>query len=109
MPIASPQNISGQFVNATSLLISWEPPPTEDRNGIIRGYNISYNNISAEEPIALFVLGTSVVIGDLEEFTNYSVSVGATTVNGTGPFTSVVVRTDSDGEYFNKNNAGKKL
>ena len=79
-------------------MITWEPPPIEDQNGIILGYNISYN-ISDTELNELFVLTTSVVIGDLEEFTYYNVSVGAATTNGTGPFTSVVARTDSDGEH----------
>ena len=80
--------------------IQWNPPPVEDQNGIILSYTISYN-VSADQPNELFnVSNTSVIITGLEEFTYYNVSVGAATVNGTGPFTSVVERTDSDGKHF---------
>ena len=60
---------------------------TEVRNGII--LTISYK-FFANEPNELFVSTSSVIITGLEEFTYYNFSMGAATVNGTGPFTSVV-------------------
>ena len=89
----------GVFINSTSLRITWAPPLLSDRNGIIHGYNVSYN-ISAGEEESSFVDGTSVELVGLEKFTFYNVSVQAFTV-GSGPINFTVVRTDSDGEFTN--------
>ena len=89
----------GVFINSTSLRITWAPPLPSDRNGIIHGYNVSYN-ISAGEEKSIFVNDTSVELAGLQKFTFYNVSVQAFTV-GSGPIDSTVVRTDSDGEFMN--------
>ena len=84
------------FLNSTSLRILWDPPRSEDQNGDIRGYNISYN-ISASEDEIDFIVGTSIDLTGLQKFTFYNVSVQAFTV-GSGPAVSTVVQTDSDGK-----------
>jgi len=43
------------FLNSTSLRITWEPPLLQDQNGVIRGYNISYNVSNSEEETDFFV------------------------------------------------------
>ena len=97
-PSGPPQNLTGEFINSTSLRITWDPPLPNDQNGVIRGYNVSYN-ISADESI--FVRGTTVELAGLQKFTFYNVSVQAFTV-GSGPIDSTVVQTDSDGEFTNE-------
>ena len=89
----------GVFINSTSLRITWDPPLSNDQNGIILGYNVSYN-ISAGEEERSFVRNTTVELAGLEKFTFYNVSVQAFTV-GSGPINFTVVRTDSDGEFTN--------
>ena len=89
----------GVFINSTSLRITWAPPLLSDQNGIIRGYNVSYN-ISAGDEESIFVRGTIIELSGLEKFTFYNVSVQAFTV-GSGPINFTVVRTDSDGEFTN--------
>ena len=74
----------------------WDPPRSEDQNGDIRGYNISYN-ISASEDEIYFIVGTSIDLTGLQKFTFYNVSVQAFTV-GSGPVVSTVIQTDSDGK-----------
>jgi len=74
----------------------WEPPLLQDQNGVIRGYNISYN-ISDSEEETDFVSSTTVDLTGLQKFTFYDVSVQAFTV-GSGPTVSTVVQTDSDGK-----------
>ena len=96
-PSGPPENLIGEFINSTSLRITWDPPLPNDQNGVIRGYNVSYN-VSADESI--FVRGTTVELGGLQKFTFYNVSVQAFTV-GSGPIDSTVVQTDSDGEFTN--------
>ena len=96
VPSASPQGIGGQFINSTALNITWQPPMPGDQNGIIRGYNVSVN--ASGDATDLFTEDTSIVLVDLEKFTYYNVSVGARTVNGTGPLSFTVIQTDSDGK-----------
>ena len=72
-----------------------------DQNGIIRGYNISVN--TSGDATDLFTEDTSIVLVDLEKFTYYNISVGATTVNGTGPLSFTVIQTDSDGTFSESN------
>ena len=98
-PSGPPQNLTGVFINSTSLRITWAPPLLSDQNGVIRGYNVSYN-ISAGEDESIFVDDTSVELVGLEKFTFYNVSVQAFTV-GSGPIGFTVVQTDSDGEFIN--------
>ena len=35
-------NIQGKALSSTSLLISWDPPPLDHRNGPITNYTIKY-------------------------------------------------------------------
>ena len=77
----------------------WAPPLPSDQNGIIHGYNVSYN-MSAGEEESIFVPGTSIELAGLEKFTFYNVSIQAFTVRS-GPIDFTVVRTDSDGEFTN--------
>ena len=98
-PSGPPENLTGEFINSTSLLITWDPPLPNDQNGVICGYNVSYN-ISADGEESIFVHGTTVELGGLHKFTFYNVSVQAFTV-GSGPIDSTVVQTDSDGKFTN--------
>uniref|UniRef100_T1JF76 Protein sidekick n=1 Tax=Strigamia maritima TaxID=126957 RepID=T1JF76_STRMM len=42
-PTAPPVTVVGSARSATSIMIQWQPPPEEDRNGELRGYVIKYN------------------------------------------------------------------
>lgn len=98
-PSATVQELSGVNSSSTSLIISWEPPPLDDRNGVIRGYNISYG-ISAEDPSTystMSTVNTRIELTGLAKFTQYSVTVIAFTT-APGPSASVEVMTDSDRE-----------
>ena len=94
-PSAAPQNVAGMAVDSTSISVSWSSPPLADQNGIIVGYNITYTDIEIE----LFTTELSIVISDLQPFTNYNVSVRALTV-AAGPSGSTTVRTEPAGIVF---------
>ena len=42
---------------------------------------------------------TSLVLTELEKYTEYNITVQANTINGSGPGVSIVVRTDSDSKF----------
>ena len=88
--------------SATSILVAWSPPPEDDQNGIILGYNITYFVINDEiSVVSRSVASTSINIIDLSIYTEYNISVAAYTIIGTGPYDSILVRTDSSGKHHN--------
>lgn len=44
VPLAVPQNINGQEMNATAIWVSWDPIPStrESMMGKVKGYQVSY-------------------------------------------------------------------
>ncbi len=85
--------------SSTSILISWEPLPVDDRNGVILGYNVTYMS-SDNDLVDTTTIDTMINITGLLVYTNYTVSVAAYTSIGSGPFDSIVVTTDSSGIMF---------
>jgi hypothetical protein len=92
-------------VSSTSINVTWDIVPPIDQNGVITMYEVLY------EPLETFngsitsnmttVAGTerSVVLMDLEEYVNYTISVRAFTSVGAGPNSNAVIEmTDEDGE-----------
>ena len=68
------------------------------RNGIISGYNITYQS-QTEIDSGFVPAGPNdrqVNLTGLKEFVNYNISVAAFTVKGDGPPSIIVVRTDQD-------------
>ena len=84
--------------SATSILVTWSPPPEDDQNGVILGYIITYIIIGDELSTTMSTPETTINITGLAIYTEYNISVAAYTVIGTGPYDTVVGRTDSSGE-----------
>ncbi len=81
--LATPQS-------STSVLVSWEPPPLRDQNGVITSYRL---NFTSDEEFASggsldvnTTPDTMMVVDGLEEFVKYDFVVAAVTSEGTGPF-----------------------
>ena len=73
--------------NPGLLLVSWKPPLEIDHNGQIIGYVIQYTRIgSSNVASVIFTSKTNHTISGLVADVNYSVTVTAATVNGTGNF-----------------------
>ena len=90
--------------SSTTIIVTWDIIPPIDQNGVITMYEVLY------EPLETFggaiqtqtrnVSGTemSVVLTNLEEFVNYSISVRAYTSVGEGPYTDEIrEKTNTDG------------
>ena len=104
VPSSPPQNVMVTSVNLASLMVSWQPPPTIDHNGPIT-YVIQYTRIGSTDIMSMNVNnGITHTISGLVAYVNYSVTVAARTVNGTGPFSNppVVERSGEDGELNQK-------
>ena len=77
----------------------WDEVAADKQNGIITGYNITYQSQTEKD-------NGSVLVGandhqqnltNLKEYVDYNITVFAFTVKGNGPASSpIVVRTDQD-------------
>ena len=97
-PSAPPQNLAISFNDSKSLLVSWQPPPLQDQNGVIRNYSVSYRIAdSSDSPVVMQISTLTVTLVELAIFTEYEVSVRAITIEGQGPPVTGNGRTDSTG------------
>ena len=104
-PDGAPQNVTGQNTSSTSILVSWEEVQAELRNGIITGYNITYQSLTENDNGFLQASPNDHLanLTGLKEFVEYNISVVAFTVKGDGPPSVIVVRTDQDSKPNNLN------
>lgn len=92
-PSGPPQQVTLTAVTSTSIKVSWGPLLANDRNGIIKGYKVNYHSLPNGDIELEFVNITSQkqdegeekILQNLNEFTNYSISVLAFTEIGDGP------------------------
>ena len=95
-PSNSPANVMSTALSPTTIQVDWDVVPPIDQNGIITMYEVLYVPLEtfggAIGPLTVNVSGTemSVVLMDLEEYVNYSVSVRAYTSTGEGPYSDVL-------------------
>ena len=104
-PDGAPQNVRGHNTSSTSISVSWEEVQTDLQNGIITGYNITYES-QTENDNGVVLAGPNdrqANLTGLKEFVKYNISVVAFTVKGDGPPSVIVVRTDQDSESNNLN------
>ena len=82
--------------SSTAIEVTWDIVPPMNQNGIITMYEVMYQpletfngNISTQ---TMIVSGTemSVILMELQEFVNYTISVRAYTSVGAGPYSDEV-------------------
>ena len=97
-PSGPPQDLRSSPLSSTAIEISWYPPRSENRNGIIRQYFINITTIITGDTWQLTTVDTNATVGSLHPFYSYSITVAAETIS-LGPFTSpVIVETPEDGK-----------
>ncbi|XP_027883903.1 receptor-type tyrosine-protein phosphatase S isoform X10 [Xiphophorus couchianus] len=106
-PSAPPQEIKCSTTSSTSLLVSWRPPPLKSQNGDLTGYRVRYQAVGPSEGASddtdpmeeLPVPPTEerVLLQRLEKWTQYQITVSASTEIGPGPESEpLICRTDED-------------
>ncbi|KAK4016305.1 hypothetical protein OUZ56_031254 [Daphnia magna] len=95
-PEEPPLNVACVSLNSQSLQITWQPPPADYRNGLLRGYRIFYEPLSellylSSPDQSDLQTGSSqttteltVFLSGLQKFANYSIQVLAFTGAGDG-------------------------
>ncbi|KAK4288092.1 hypothetical protein Pmani_038864, partial [Petrolisthes manimaculis] len=85
-PSGAPGHVSCESVTSTSLVVTWTPPPPPHRNGIITSYRLSYQTPHHHDGRGGSVVddGQRATLNNLTPWTNYSLSVAASTRAGEG-------------------------
>ena len=76
-------------INATSVVVTWVPPPPEDRNGIIQGFTVRVVGTHTGEDSRVTVNSTETTIGNLHPFYSYKFTVATVTI-AHGPFSNPI-------------------
>ena len=98
-PNAPPVNVQGHNTSSTSIRVDWDTVPVADQNGIILSYTVTYTSLPGGISRTALVCApiTHVTLRGLEEYTNYSILVFASTVKGDGNASDpIIVTTDED-------------
>ena len=101
-PSAPPVNVSGHNASSTSILVQWEEVPADDQNGIILSYTVTYKALPNGSQLTKNVTAsrTQATLTGLNEYTNYSITVFASTAKGGGNVSAaIIVITDEDSKY----------
>ena len=104
VPNAPPDNVQAITSSSTAIMVTWEPVPEIDQNGIITQYEVEFNQSTFNEISTSNLTTTNgpqlmVELEGLEEYVEYTVRVRAFTSVGPGPFSvAMVSRTLEDGE-----------
>ena len=99
MPNASPANVRGNKVTSTEIFVQWDEVPAEAQNGIIVNYTVTYRELPDGSPIPQVVIAPkrNATLTGLKKFTNYSITVFASTAKGSGNRSEpIIVITDED-------------
>ena len=97
-----PPNVRGSNKRSTSILVEWDQLPEEDQNGFILSYTVSYRALpnGPTKTKNVTAPANQTTLTGLNEYTNYSITVFATTSKGGGnESTPIVVITDEDSKF----------
>ncbi|KAK0170460.1 hypothetical protein PV328_011021 [Microctonus aethiopoides] len=101
VPSSPPQDIRCTALSSQSLQVSWEAPPDTSLNGVLRGFKVNWESMdsiteTAKSDIKI-TTALTVVINNLEKYTNYSIQVAAMTRPGDGvPSSPIYCKTKED-------------
>ena len=112
-PSAPPTLVQGYNTSSTSIFVSWGVVPVLDQNGVILSYTVTYEALPPSPGSKLTktvnALNPSITLEDLNEFTDYNITVFASTVKGGGNISApITVRTDEDSKYTSSDCAANK-
>lgn len=92
--------MSGSAINSTAIIISWELPALDGRNGNITGYSLLIRVLATNTTTTYNQSGVHIelVVSSLHPYYEYEYQIAAETAVGRGPYGgTVITRTLPDG------------
>ena len=102
VPNAPPTNVTGRNTSSKSIFVDWDDVPQPDQNGIILRYTVTYTALPNGSPVPQVVDAptTQATLTGLNEYTNYRITVFASTSKGDGNVSEpIIVITDDDSKF----------
>ena len=97
VPTAPPSLTAYYVVDSTSLFFSWNAPPVDQQNGIIRYYIVALTELNTGFMLNHSTAGSNFTFKSLHPSYTYHVEVAAVTIDS-GPFSaSIALQTFEDG------------
>ena len=99
VPNGSPQNFIGVPLSSDRIMLMWNPPLEQNRNGIIIDYIINVTELDTGQITQMITSGRDLTLDSLTPFSTYAFIIAARTSVGAGPFsTEITVQTLEDGK-----------
>jgi receptor-type tyrosine-protein phosphatase Q len=95
VPSGVPQNVQYVMLNSSAVIVSWDPPPVNQHNGIISQYIVNLRNYETGTITTINATGTNVTLVNLQPFYQYEVGIFAVTI-GAGPSSLVSFQMPQD-------------
>ena len=96
VPEGPPTNVVAEAVDTRSILLSWQPPDPDLRNGIIGSYRITYSPVADSTSTRIITTGDTqrLITMGITPDTSFSFTVAArTAVGGFGPESLPIIQT----------------
>ena len=98
-PRPPPANVSGYNTSSTSIFVQWDQAPAAHQSGAILYYTVTYRALPSGSLQTKNVTAPAnqTSLTDLNEYTNYSISMFASTSRGAGNVSApIFIFTDED-------------
>ena len=102
-PNAPPDNVTKFNTSSTSIVVQWDQVPPADQNGVILSYTVTYSALASmsEKTELVHAPTRAATLTGLNEYTNYSITVFASTSKGGGNKSApIIVITDEDSKFI---------
>ena len=102
-PNAPPGDVRGRNESSKKIFVQWDQVPDADQNGVILSYTVTYRALLPDGPHQTQQVTAptrSATLTGLNEYTNYSITVFASTIKGDGNKSDpITVITDEDSKF----------
>ena len=98
-PSAPPANVGGHNTSSTSIFVHWDHVPAAHQNGAILYYTVTFRALPSgfRQTVIVSAQANQTTLTGLNKYTNYSISVFASTSKGAGRVSApIFIVTDED-------------
>ena len=88
-PSSAPVFLNKNTSSPRSVVLKWEPPPPEDKNGLIVAYYLNITKLGSNVVQQFTTSNISITINNLKPYTYYSCIVSAATNAGISPYSKI--------------------
>ena len=98
-PSVAPVGTIAKNISSSRVHLSWDELPAENRNGIVRHYQVNVTETNTGKEFELIAYSNELIVQDLHPYYTYNVTVAAHTVD-IGSYSAVIsYQMEEDGQF----------